>query len=126
MKPPCVIMVTLVLPSVRAIIAKKLVDEYGLRKAEAVERVQLTRAAITQYYKGVRGSSNMKILDESKASRTLISDIAQDLASGERDILQILEKLCKLCRILRRSRLLCRFCQEMMPKLEISRCNLCR
>lgn len=126
MKPPCLVMVNLVLPTIRAIIARKLVDEYGLSKAEAAGRVQLTRAAITQYYKGIRGSRDLEMLENIEVSKRLLSEMAQNLASGDHNILPVYGKLCELCRFLRESGLLCEYCAELLPGIDMSRCNFCK
>ena len=44
MKPPCMIMVKLVIPSIRVVVAKKLVEEYGLSQAKTAKKLRVTRA----------------------------------------------------------------------------------
>jgi len=42
--------------SIRVMVMKELREKYNMRKIDASTRIELTTAAITQYFKGERGA----------------------------------------------------------------------
>jgi predicted transcriptional regulator len=55
MKPPCMIIVVNVLPIIRALIAKQLIEKYNFKLVDAARKMNVTPSAITQYLRGSRG-----------------------------------------------------------------------
>lgn len=62
MKPPCMIVVKDILPSIRVLIARELVGIHGMKKSMVAELMVLTPAAITQYLNTTRGD-NTKVIE---------------------------------------------------------------
>jgi len=72
-----------------------LVEKHGMTRAAVAKRLGVTQAAVTQYFKAVRGTRNKEVIDENFSD--LIEDIAARIANGEDE----LETICGLCRTIR-------------------------
>lgn len=122
MKPFCEVMVLEVLPGVRAMIARELVEEYGFSQKIAAERLGTTQPAISQYKRQLRGhklkvfKNNPKLLDK-------IGSITKRTASGELSPDQIIIEFCGICKFLRSSGIACEIHRNIYPSLE--KCRVC-
>lgn len=95
MKTPCEIVVWYVLPTIRRELAKELVDTYGMKQSQVAKIFGVTDAAVSQYLKNKRGSSEIiegsvhwKTFEtEVKSSAKLISSSSSDLSS----------EMCRIC-----------------------------
>ncbi len=104
MKPPCEEIFKDVLPTIRAILVKDLVERHNLNQIEVAKRLGITQPAVSQYLRSLRGTSRAKALlkrsDFMKSLRELSDAIA---VRGMRGI-QIAEMYCNLCAILRKEK----------------------
>ncbi len=73
---PCEHATRAVIPSIRAVVAKLLVEKYGLTKYAAAKLLDVTPAAITNYMRQRRGE---KYVDKILSDQRLYS-IAQEIA----------------------------------------------
>ncbi|MCS7096305.1 MAG: hypothetical protein RMK50_04515 [Nitrososphaerota archaeon] len=127
MKPPCVVVVKYLLPAIRLLVTKELVEKYNLRKIDASERMELTPAAITQYFKGERGTIIVQEIAQSRGAMELVSELAELLAKAEEvPADRIIEKVCKICSSIRYEKVICKLHQKDMPSLEECRCPSCQ
>ena len=55
MKLYCEIVAKEILPSLRALVAKSLIEKYKLTQQDAAKRLGLTQGAISQYTRNIRG-----------------------------------------------------------------------
>ena len=104
LKPPCVVVVSHILPAVRILVAEVLIDEYGMRQKDVAEKMDLTPAAITQYLKKIRG--NQEIIDFIRSDAVSFSKIrliAQSLVKGDENASyeELIDLVCDICRLLR-------------------------
>ncbi|MEM1565333.1 MAG: hypothetical protein QXQ08_05080 [Candidatus Bathyarchaeia archaeon] len=125
MKPPCVVVVKYLLPAIRVLITKELVEKHNLRKIDASEKMELTPAAITQYYKGERGSVLAREIEQSPETMKMISKLAEAIAREEATPEDVIEKLCEICAAIRYERVICKLHQEDLPTLDTHKCSTC-
>lgn len=126
MKPPCIIVVRYILPAIRVLIAKELVEKHGLKRVRAAEKMGITPAAVTQYLKKVRGETKVKMVEDSDEAVKIISDLANNIAKDEASPYDVLQNICKICQIMRSQGLLCELHKEMLPilkKNEVCECD---
>lgn len=90
-----------VLPAVRAVIARDLLEKHGLTQKEAARRMQTTQPAISQYKNKLRGRK-VKELDASKEVSRKISDLARGIARQKINGKAYEEELCDICRAVKR------------------------
>jgi hypothetical protein len=123
MKPYCEIVSQNLLPTLRALIAKRLIEKYGLTQQDAAMKLGLTQSAISQYKREIRGSK-VKMLEEDEIVGEKIEEFVDRVASGELDnALRLLDAFCELCILIRRRGLICNLHLKSFPQLK--GCEVC-
>jgi predicted transcriptional regulator len=89
----CDTLVRTMLPSMRAEMVSRLVNDRGLSQSEAARKLGVTRAAISQYISRKRGFNEARFTTEVNA---IIDRWARAVDTGESDI-----NLCDVCRCAR-------------------------
>jgi predicted transcriptional regulator len=125
LKPPCVIVVKYLLPAIRVLVTKELVEKHNMRKIEASEKMELTPAAITQYFKGERGTILTDEIIQSEEAMKMISKLAEAIAREDATPESVIEKLCEICATIRYEKVICKLHQEDLPTLKECKCTTC-
>ena len=120
MRPFCEIMVQEIFPTVRALIARDLMETFSYNQAETALKMGVTQPAISQYKRELRGKK-AKLLEENIVVRKSIKDAAKALANAKNPFESGI--LCAVCRDIRKSGILCKLHREAIPTLK--NCNLC-
>lgn len=96
-KPRCEITARYLLPAVRGMITKTLVEEYGFSQSYAAKILGITQAAVSYYVGAKRGQKlTEKILSNKKAMR-IIKDAAKKIARSKHPE-KVNVNLCDVCR----------------------------
>lgn len=120
MKPPCEIVVSKMLPPIRASIVKILIQDYHMKQIEVSKRLGITQASVSQYLSSSRGSGEEfqnifpEIVDYAK-------EIADKIASGEDKEKQV-ALLCEICMKMREKE---KFCNLHKDLLDLESCGIC-
>ncbi len=122
MKPICEVMVLEVLPGMRAVVARKLVEKHGFSQKVAAERLGTTQPAISQYKRELRGHK-VKMFKNNPKVLEMIDSIAKRTASGELSQDQVTLEFCSVCKFMRSSGIVCEIHRKMYPSLE--NCRIC-
>lgn len=117
MKPLCEVTVKII-PALRAMIVKELIDNYGMTQTEAAKKLGMTQAAISQYLKNIRG----KRISFEKEIKKEIEDICKKIHAGV-DHEKLMIEFCYLCKSVRERKLMCLPHKALYPKLE--NCCIC-
>jgi hypothetical protein len=107
-----------ILPALRLEITRQLIEKFGMRKADAANKMGITPAAVSQYLNRSRGGSATTLIEGSGAVMGLVDDISRDIASGESPLDVLLLKLCRTCAAVRAEGLICDLHRESMPDLK--------
>jgi len=122
MRPPCEVVVRRVLPVLRALVAKELMDTYGLTQSETAGLLGVTQPAISTYISALEGDS--KGLDavglESEAR-----EIAAILATRKPGLKETVRRICALCIGLKSGGIVCTLHKEWVPELAEEACKVC-
>jgi hypothetical protein len=118
---PCEIAVKSVIPAIKAVIAKELVETYGLKQSQVAEILGISQSAVSKYTRKVRGYV-IKI-DDVKEIQSLINDMINLLVNGTYERAEFLRFFCQACIAIRSKGLMCQFCQKADPKIE--ECGFC-
>jgi len=102
MNPPCIAAVWYLVPAVSSSLAKELAKT-GLSQAQIAEKLGLTRAAVSQYLSGKRGTE----LKLGRQSRRKIKELAARLAKSETSDAELSLGMCGICITARREKALC-------------------
>lgn len=122
MKPFCEVIVTSVLPAIRSIITRELLNTYGLTQKEVADLLGLTQPAISQYMRESRGIK-VKLLEKEPEIMKMIDDLSKDIIHEKVRPKELQLKFCKICKSVRESRIICHLHQEMYPF--IAPCSEC-
>ena len=106
MKPFCEIIVSDIMPALRAVVCEELTKTYGLSQTQISKKLGVTQPAISQYRRDLRGK-RVQLLKRNevvmKAVETLSHDIAvKDIKPGE-----IHSYICDICKKVREEGLIC-------------------
>jgi len=123
MRPPCELIVRHILPPLRSLIAKELIEKYEFSQVEAAKKLGTTQAAISQYLSSKRGEKNIRKLESIPAIKTTVSRIAKGIATEEMSTTETVACFCSLCNQLLSERLLCDMHQAITSLPET--CNIC-
>lgn len=96
MKLPCEVFVNDVLPAVRAILARDLVEEHGLTQREAARRLDMTQPAVSQYKNKLRGRQ-LKKIENSKSVSNKIDSLIEDVAKQRIEMEDYDHRFCEIC-----------------------------
>ncbi len=99
---PCELAAKTILPSIRAAVAKILVEEYGIPRYRAARLLNTTPAAITNYLEGRRGSGFLDKIMNNPELLAIIKKISKMLAEGSegqtgKDGLEYQKMICTIC-----------------------------
>jgi hypothetical protein len=122
MKPYCEIASQYLLPTLRALVAKNLMEKYKMTQQGAASKIGLTQSAVSQYMRQLRGSK-IKVIEKDKSIMEEIDKFSGRIASGELNNLSTLDAFCEICRLARKRRILCELHTKSFP--ELKDCNIC-
>jgi len=120
---PCEVATKSVVPAVRALIAKELVEKRSLNQDEAAEVLGVSQSAVSKYTRKVRGYTVK--LDDIQEIEPIIGRIVDMLISRTYDRKELLDFFCQACMIIRAKRLMCGYCKQSDPNLVTENCAFC-
>lgn len=94
----CEIYVRTLLPVIRAMIARELINTYGFTQWSAAKALGITQPLINYYLSGKRGSRYISYINTSEEVRNYVVNAAGLIAEGKVDLKSV---LCDLCMRLR-------------------------
>ena len=97
LKYPCETVSKYLLPTLRSLIAKGLIEDYGFTQVAAAEKLGTTQAAISYYLSSKRGEKHIKQLEIDPQARTTITEIVNGLVADSLSPDEVVLKLCGLC-----------------------------
>jgi predicted transcriptional regulator len=120
---PCEFAVRLIIPTVRAVIAKELHHTYKLRQHEIASLLNVTQSAISQYLRNKRGHAIP--VDHYHLLAPLITDIAEGLVTNSLIQKEIAHKYCRICRMIRGGEWFCDLHKTLDPTITNDVCSVC-
>jgi len=120
---PCEVAVKSVVPAVKALMTKELVEKYGLKQDRVAEILGISQSAVSKYTRQVRGYV-IKI-DNIDEVQPLIDEMIGMLVSGSCQRMELLRFFCRTCMTIRKTGLMCQFCQKTESRVQIRECSFC-
>jgi hypothetical protein len=112
-----------VVPAIRAIVVRRLVDEHGMTQQEAAKLLGITQPAVSKYLHNKRG---MAIdLTDVKEVEDAASRIIALLLDKRTRMVEIMAKLQEASDYVRRNRLMCNLHKRLEPSLDVNSCHIC-
>lgn len=123
MRPPCEVVVRQLLPVLRALVARELMESYGWTQSRIAERLGVTQPAVSGY---------LALLDKEIGRRfgleevaTVAKSIAAGLATRELTLPEALSSVCELCIKLKCGGIICALHKQRVPELSEEACEIC-
>ncbi len=103
-------------------VARELIEDYGMKQELVAERLGVTQAAVSKYRHQVRGEAiDLEAADE---VRQISRDIASTLV-GDPSPLLVSRKFCQACTDIRALGLMCETCRKVDPTWDVEHCTIC-
>jgi predicted transcriptional regulator len=115
------------IPAIRAILAKKLVNEYDMKEEIVARVLGVTQAAISNYLRGTRGDIQLmnKLTSVMEVMR-MTDDIARDLTSNKAYTPNTMAKFVELCNYMRYTLIICDVHHNMESNIDEQVCEQCK
>lgn len=120
---PCEVAVKILIPPVRAAVAKELVTRHGFKEADAAKLLGVSQPAVSLYLRRMRGKAIN--LEGDMEIRELIADFAADLAGKGLSQRDYILGFCMICRKARAKKLLCKIHKNLDPSFDVDKCEFC-
>ena len=113
-----------VLPAVKAIMARQIIEKHGLNEQQTAELLGLSQSAVSRYVGRERG--NLLEIEGSTEILALISQMVTSIIKEPENKTEILNLFCQTCTAIREKGLMCPFCQKEMTQAWAEKCLFCR
>jgi len=122
---PCEVGVQTVLPAIRALTARTIMEKHIMKEKQVAKLLGLSQSAISRYTTKNRG--NIIIIENEPEVKKLIDQIINLLLYGKpHQTTEILELLCQTCKVIREKGLMCDLCQKKTRENLAEVCAFCR
>jgi len=114
------------IPALRAILAKKLMEKYSIQEEDISKMLGVTQAAISNYIRGTRGNPELitKLLSIKEVSG-MIDEIASNLSTNMAYTPASLSKFIGLCNYIKSSLLICDIHHNLETNIDEAICKEC-
>ncbi len=119
---PCEVAAKSVIPALRAMVARQLTEEYGMKQELVAKRLGVTQAAVSKYIHQIRGEAVE--LESAEEVHKISREIAETL-SREADPLEVSQKFCQASTDIRALGLMCETCSRVDPSWDVEHCTIC-
>jgi len=112
-----------VIPAIRALVVKRLVEEHGMTQQEAAKLLGVTQPAVSKYLHEKRGAaiklSGIKEVDEAA------EEIAELVSSHKVPQIEVMSRIEAACDYVRRNRYMCDLHKKLEPTMDVNSCHIC-
>ena len=120
---PCEVAVKSVVPAIKALMAKELVEQHGLKQDQVAEILGISQSAVSKYSRKIRGY--VIRVDNIQEINPLINGMIILLMNGTHQRTEFMQLFCQTCVAVRKTSLMCMFCEKSDPKIKIQECSFC-
>jgi predicted transcriptional regulator len=112
-----------VIPAIRALIVKRLVEEHGMTQQEAAKLLGVTQPAVSKYLHHKRGAAiRLHGIREIDDATTKIADM---VSSHKAKPIEVMGKIEEACEYIRRNRYMCDLHKKLEPGIDVEACHIC-
>ena len=121
---PCEVGVKTILPAVKAMMARSIIEKHGLKEKETAELLGLSQSAVSRYMN--RGRGNLIEIENTVEVQLLIDQMVSFLVREPHKKREVMELFCQTCKTIREKGLMCNLCRKEMPKEWAEACVFCQ
>jgi len=92
----CEVMAQDVLPAVRAIMSRELINEHKMSQSDAAQLIGVSQPAVSQYMRQLRGSSGIITDEKIHADIKNLCVKMKDRQVKEQELMQELDNICRM------------------------------
>lgn len=121
---PCETAAKIIIPAIRAHVARELVVTYDLKQEEVAKILGITQSAVSKYASRTRG--NILQVDGIQKVQPLLAELVT-LAASDKEFSRnfFLQKFCETCKTVRQTGLMCPLCKKANASIDIQACSFC-
>lgn len=112
-----------VIPAIRALIVKRLVEEHGMTQQEAAKLLGVTQPAVSKYLHQKRGAAIR--LGGIKQIEQATGEIADLVSSRKVAPMEVMSRIEAACKYVRRNRFMCDLHKRLEPGIDVGSCHVC-
>jgi predicted transcriptional regulator len=121
---PCEVGVKTVLPAVKAIMARTIVEKHGLSEKDTAALLGLSQSAVSRYMTRGRGN-NLVEIESTLEVQLLVDQMVTYLVKEPEKKREVMTLFCQTCRTIREKGLMCKLCRKEMAKEWADKCAFC-
>lgn len=112
-----------VIPAIRALIVKRLVEEHGMTQQEAAKLLGVTQPAVSKYLHHKHGAAIRLngIMEIDQAT----NEIANLVSSKKAKPLDVMSRIEAACEYVRKNRYMCDLHKRLEPGIDVNSCHVC-
>ena len=112
-----------VIPAIRALVVKRLVEQHGMTQQEAAKLLGVTQPAVSKYLHEKRGAAiklgGIQAIDEATG------EIAEMISSRKAPQVEVMSKIEAACDYVRKNRYMCDLHKKLEPSMDVDSCHVC-
>jgi predicted transcriptional regulator len=112
-----------VIPALRALIVKRLVEDHGMTQQEAAKLLGVTQPAVSKYLHDKRGAA-IRLIGIRQIDQAT-SEIAEMVTSHKTEPIEVMSKIEAACDYVRRNRYMCDLHKKLEPGMDVDSCHVC-
>ena len=112
-----------VIPAIRALVVKRLVEQHGMTQQEAAKLLGVTQPAVSKYLHEKRGAAIK--LGGIDAIDQATGEIAELISSRKAQQVEVMSKIEAACDYVRRNRYMCDLHKKLEPSMDVNSCHVC-
>jgi predicted transcriptional regulator len=120
---PCEVASKSVVPALKALMVKELLERHSLKQEQAAKLLGISQSAVSKYTKQVRGHAiRIRNMEE---VQPLVNSLVDLVVEGNFERTDFLNFFCQACMTVRKTSIMCPFCQKADQQAEIQSCVFC-
>jgi len=112
-----------VIPAIRALIVKRLVEEHDMTQQEAAKLLGVTQPAVSKYLHQKRGAA-IRLGGINEIERAT-GEIAEMVSTHKAEPAAVMSKIEEVCDYVRRNRYMCDLHKRLEPEFDVNSCHVC-
>ena len=112
-----------VIPAIRALIVRRLVEEHDMTQQEAAKLLGVTQPAVSKYLHQKRGAAIR--LGGIKEIEQATNEIANMVSNHKAEPMEVMSKIEAACEYIRRNRYMCDLHKRLEPEFDVNSCHVC-
>jgi predicted transcriptional regulator len=114
-----------ILPAVKAIMARNIVEKHGFKEKETATLLGLSQSAVSRYMTRDRGN-NLNEIENTVEVKLLIDQMVTYVVKEPSKKIEVMELFCQTCKAIREKGLMCSLCRKEMSKEWAEACVFCQ